>query len=87
MRVVTSYFILGVIFLIAGYDTFAISTAGFETSISHVMIEWSYKYPIFTFLMGVVMGHLFWRMSDSAATKKISDFVHESSENSNKDGG
>lgn len=80
----TVIFILVAILAIAGWDVYVIASAGFESSISHVMIEWSYKYPIFTFLMGVVMGHLFWRMSDSPTTNKISDFVHNSGENSSK---
>lgn len=74
---VTRLFILGTVILVAGYDVYAIAVGGFEVSISHTMIEWSYKYPIFTFLMGVTCGHLFWRMGDSPTTKKISDFVHE----------
>jgi hypothetical protein len=45
--------------------------------VSFIMIEWSYKLPICPFLMGIVVGHLFWRMGDSEATHKISDFVHE----------
>lgn len=86
MKRVTAIFILGAFIVIAGYDAYAIGTAGFEASISHMMIEWSYKYPIFTFLMGVVMGHLFWRMGDSPTTKKISDFVHGPKDNSSGGG-
>lgn len=86
---ITKVFILLTVLVIAGYDGYAIVKGGFETSISHTMIEWSYKYPIFTFSIGVVMGHLFWRMGDSLTTNKISDFVHEkSSDLDNKsDGG
>lgn len=87
MKKWTVIFIIVMFAAIAIYDVYTISVAGFETSISHTMIEWSYKYPIFTFLMGVVCGHLFWRMGDSAATKKISDFVHGTSDDLNKDGG
>ena len=84
----TQIFILVTVIVIAVWDVYVISTGGFETSISHTMIEWSYKYPIFTFLMGVVTGHLFWRMGDSKATQKISDFVHDKDTKlSNKDGG
>lgn len=86
MKRATSIFIFLAIFTIAGWDVYVIMGAGFESSISHVMIEWSYKYPIFTFLMGVVMGHLFWRMSDSRATKEISDFVQKGSENLDSQG-
>lgn len=73
----TVLFIVLTVLVIAGWDVYAIMTGGVESSISHTMIEWSYKYPIFTFLMGVTCGHLFWRMGDSPTTKKISDFVHE----------
>ncbi len=72
---VTKYFILSAILIIACYDAFVISAGGVEVSISHTMIEWGYKYPIFTFAFGVVVGHLFWRMRDTAGTKKITDFV------------
>jgi hypothetical protein len=64
----TTYVILAIIALIAIYDVFIIATEGKEVSISWVMIEWSYKYPSFSFLMGFTMGHLFWRMKDP--TKK-----------------
>jgi hypothetical protein len=73
----TTIFILVTILAIAGWDVYVIVEGGVESSISHTMIEWSYKYPIFTFLMGVIMGHLFWRMTDTKTTEKISDFVHE----------
>lgn len=60
---------------IAGYDVYTIAVGGVETSISHTMIEWSYKYPIFTFMMGVICGHLFWRMSDTPFTKRMTEFI------------
>ena len=82
----TKIFILVMFIVIAVWDVYVIATGGFETSISHTMIEWSYKYPIFTFLMGIVCGHLFWRMGDSSTTKKISDFVHGTDQNSNNTG-
>ena len=72
----TIIFIATMFIAIAAYDVLTISQGGMETSISHTMIEWSYKYPIFTFLMGVVCGHLFWRMSDTKATKEITELVH-----------
>ena len=71
----TVYFIGLVIVAIAVYDVIVIVNGGTEASISHTMIVWSYKYPVFTFLMGFVMGHLFWRMSDTIDTKKITEFV------------
>jgi hypothetical protein len=63
----TNFILLGL------YDTLAISGGGSESSISHTMIIWSYKYPVFTFIMGFIMGHLFWRLRDTIATKEISE--------------
>lgn len=53
------------------YDAFVISVGGTEASISSIIIEFSYKMPIFTFLAGVVCGHLFWRMKGNKDTKQL----------------
>lgn len=71
----TAIFIGVAILIIAAYDVYAILAGGSEASISHTMILWSYKYPVFTFMMGFVMGHLFWRTIDNKDTKKIADFI------------
>ena len=59
------------------YDIYAISEGGTEASISFMMYEWSYKYPIFTWSMGffpgVLVGHFWWRIRDTKTTKEISD--------------
>ena len=59
------------------YDIYAISEGGTEASISFMIFEWSYKYPIFTwvcgFFPGVLVGHFFWRIRDTLETKRISD--------------
>lgn len=57
----TVIFIAATFLSIIVYDTLAIMGGGTEASISHVINVWSYKYPAFTFAMGFVMGHLFWR--------------------------
>lgn len=67
----TVYFILSVIVLIGVYDIYVIYTAGTEASISNTMIVWAYKYPSFPFLMGFVMGHLFWRMRENKDTAEV----------------
>lgn len=64
MRKWTVLFIIATVVIIAGYDMYAIFVDGKEASISQVIIDWSYQYPSLTFLMGFVMGHLFWRMPD-----------------------
>ena len=71
MKKYTALFILLIIVLIALYDTYAIVVGGTEASVSHMIIVWSYNYPAFTFLFGFAMGHLFWRMRDTKATKTL----------------
>lgn len=59
------------------YDVWAINQGGTEASISFMIYEWSYKYPLFTFscglVIGVLIGHFFWRIRDTEKTKQISD--------------
>lgn len=64
-----------IVLVIAVYDVIAIAKGGTEASISHMIIVMSYKYPAVPFSFGFLCGHLFWRMSDTAATKKIRDFI------------
>lgn len=65
MRKNTSIFIIVILLLIGIWDVYAILNGGKESSVSHVLIEWSYEYPSFTFLIGFAMGHLFWRMRET----------------------
>lgn len=58
----TYVFIVAIIVLIAIWDVYVLVWGGPESSISHIMINWAYDYPVFSFVMGFVMGHLFWRM-------------------------
>ena len=71
MRKATTAFIWIGLLIAAAYDVFAIAKGGVESSISHLIIEWSYKYPIFTYMAGVIAGHLFWRMGDTKRTKEL----------------
>lgn len=75
MKNAAAIFIIVVIIAIAGFDVFLIANGGTEASISHTMYVWSHKYPLFTFLMGFTMGHLFWRLRDTKETKEITDFT------------
>lgn len=67
----TVIFISAMFVSIAIYDVFALSMGGTEASISHVLIVWSYKYPVLTFAFGFVMGHLFWRVRDTKELLEI----------------
>lgn len=57
-------FIFVMIVAIVVVDFYLITTGGTEESISNQIIEWSYSYPAFTFLVGFTMGHLFWVISN-----------------------
>jgi hypothetical protein len=65
----TMFFIIAVVVLIIGWDAYTILSNGVETSISQVMIDWAYDYPVFPFSMGFVCGHLFWVISSSRHKK------------------
>ena len=62
-------FIIVTILAIAIFDTYLILDEGTNASISNQLIEWSYDYPAFTFIMGFVMGHLFWFISNRKRDK------------------
>lgn len=53
------------------YDVIAIQVGGTESSVSSVIITFAYNMPIFTFLSGVICGHLFWRMRTNKDTQRI----------------
>lgn len=59
-----AWFLLIVIPLAILFDAYLIFDGGTEDSLSYQIIEWSYDYPAFTFLVGFTMGHLFWVISD-----------------------
>ena len=71
MRSVTKYVTAGVIVALLIYDVVAIQLGGTESSVSQIIIEWSYSVPAFTFGIGFIMGHLFWRLRDNDRTKKL----------------
>jgi hypothetical protein len=75
MKNAAAIFIVVIIAAIAGFDTILLIKGGTEASISHTMFVWSHKYPLFTFTMGFTMGHLFWRLRDTKASKEIAEFT------------
>jgi hypothetical protein len=64
------FFIVAVAVLIIGWDAYTILAHGVDTSISQVMIDWAYDYPVFSFLMGFICGHLFWKISGTNHKEK-----------------
>lgn len=66
----TIIFTISVGIAVGAYDVVAMFQGGYESSISYLMITWAYKFPIFPFFMGVLCGHLFWRMPEVIGEKK-----------------
>ena len=71
MKALTGKILAILVLVLIVYDVIAIQKGGTEASISSVIISFAYKMPIFTFLFGVVCGHLFWRMRTNKDTKEI----------------
>jgi hypothetical protein len=57
------------------YDAIAIHYGGTESSISSLLITSAYEMPFMVFcfglFVGILSGHLFWRMRTNKDTKKI----------------
>ena len=61
---VTTWVVLVFIVGILAYDVWAYAKGGVKGTVSYMIImQWSRKYPAFTFAVGFVMGHLFWPLS------------------------
>jgi len=73
MKKVTGLILVSAVALLIIYDVVAIAKGGTEASISSVIIAFSYKMPMFTFITGFVFGHLFWRMRTNKDTQKIDE--------------
>lgn len=65
----TVIFILFMISSIIIFDFYIIADEGSQASISAYIIRWSKEYASIPFLVGFVMGHLFWRMTDKRVGK------------------
>jgi len=66
----TMIFVGVLVLAILIFDVFVLYKGGTEASISHLLIVWAYKYPIMPFFVGIICGHLFWRMRQ---TKSLSE--------------
>ncbi len=66
----TILFIVVAIFLIIGWDIYAMIYGGHEATISSVLVTSAYELPVIPFALGFVMGHLFWRMKSNKDTDK-----------------
>lgn len=77
IRKQTMIFVAVVIAAIIVYDIYAIVMGGTEASISHLLITWSYQHPVFPFVMGFTMGHLFWRMRQTKELNDLKAYIAE----------
>jgi len=78
---VTVGIVLAVVIILI-YDAIAIMGGGTEASISSLIITLSYKQPLVPALVGwfigLLMGHLFWRMKGNDDTRALKlDDKHE----------
>lgn len=66
----TAIFMIVTILAVAIYDVYIIVKAGKFESISAYIIRGSKQYPLLVLMGGLVLGHLFWSMSDFDWMKK-----------------
>lgn len=59
---ITGIVIVSVIIALIGYDLWVMAVGGKDASISQVVIDYAYQYPIGVLAIGILLGHLFWRM-------------------------
>jgi hypothetical protein len=64
MRIITASLIVAVVVLGAIYDIIAAVVGGQESTISVIVWNVSLKHPVIPFAVGVLCGHLFWRLSE-----------------------
>jgi hypothetical protein len=57
---IAKYIILLIVIIIACWDIFAVSINCKDATLSVVLLSLTKQYPIIAFVIGVVVGHLFW---------------------------
>jgi hypothetical protein len=55
----THVFILASVVLWAAFDLIALATGGVGSTISRVILAWHWRYPWVSFVVGILIGHLF----------------------------
>jgi len=71
VRKLTKIFIAVTIVVMLAFDVYVWNAGGTEATISWTVFEWSHQYPAFTFMIGFVMGHLFWQMKGQSKIKNM----------------
>jgi len=52
--------LFALIILVFLWDSAVIAMGNYEETVSSIIRSWSHEYPIFPFLVGMVVGHLLW---------------------------
>lgn len=63
-RKLTIMFILACVFIIIGYDIWAVYSGGVDGTISSVIFDYSREFPLIPFAFGVLAGHLWFPVYD-----------------------
>jgi len=71
------YFIAIVILAVVVFDVWVIWKKGKQESISAYIIRGSYKYPLVTLIVGILIGHLYWSMPTENIYKNTKCFVEK----------
>ena len=69
MRRITIVFCIAALIIILGYDAFACYMGGNYATISGLFWDLSKKYPMVPIMLGIVIGHLGWQVSDEESKK------------------
>lgn len=69
MKKITGIFIAVSVFVWILYDIYVISVSGKDASISQVLIDYFYSYPIGGIALGIVIGHIGWQMPKKPCKK------------------
>lgn len=79
-------FFLVTVIIVAAFDFWIIAAKGKQASISAWIIRYSKQFPILPLLLGIVLGHLTWSMSDfdwmlkEDMIKKCEDYLAKNKE-------
>jgi len=75
MKVLLSVLFLSVICGVWLWDAYCTMRGDYRSQVSQVLLEWSVRWPIIPFAIGVVVGHLFWpqRLVDVLAEIGVPD--------------
>lgn len=77
---ITRWFIIATLLIVLFFDGWVMFMGGTGTTISHELINWPYKYPIMGLLVGIVLGHLMWRMPSTVETAEHDPMVRHALE-------